>query len=98
MNLEHRRIRDRDPLDQYVACAHWLDEARPEKAAFAKLAVLQRQVLLAHFVQHVARGFLARLAFAPSAIGAPFPRPPVFTITIAVERAFSGDRQVVLPV
>src|SRR5579871_3381293 len=98
MDFEHRRVDDGDAVDENVAPAHGFDEIRPEIAAFAEFAVPERSVLLAHRVERVASGLLAGLPFAPAAIGTAFPRPPVFAIAVAVERALAGDCNVVLAV
>src|SRR5688500_423079 len=63
---------------------------------FAKDALAHRHAFLRHCEQRVAIGTLLFHPFFPSVLRTTVPQPPVFRITLPVERAFAGDRDVSL--
>ncbi len=49
-----------------------------------------------HREQRVSIGTLVAHAFFPAVRGASIPGPPVFVVTLSIERTFAGDRDVLL--
>src|SRR5215216_903217 len=62
----------------------------------AKNAFPHRYAFLRHREQRGSIGSLVAHAFLPAVREAPIPWPPVFVITLSIERAFARDRDVLL--
>src|SRR6476619_6218019 len=62
----------------------------------AKDALTHRHALFRHRKQRVSIGTLVTHSLFPAVRRAPVPRPPVFVVTLPVERAFAADRDVPL--
>src|SRR5690349_2265886 len=96
MNLPHRRVADRDAVDQHVLTAIRLDELRPQIVSIAKDTLANRHAFLRHREQRVAVGTLLRHSFFPTVLRTAVPGPPVFGVALSVEYAFARDRDVAL--
>src|SRR5690348_2269004 len=91
MDLPHRRVADRNALNEYVCAAVWLDELGPEVGAFAEESVLHGSLRVCHLHERVAGLQLAGISLLPPTICAAFPWPPVLAIGLAIENAWAGD-------
>src|SRR5947209_4938416 len=96
MDLIHRRIPDGHPINQYAVAAIRLNKLRPQIRALAETPLLDGNIGLAHLHQTRTRLRLARIALFPSAVGASFPGPPVFTVGLPVDYAAPRNRDVFL--
>src|SRR5215467_7434435 len=85
MDLPHRRVTNRDTIDQHVLTTIRLDELRAQVMTVAEDAVFYGHAFFGHFEQRVAIGTALY-----------FPWPPVFVSALAVECAFAGDGNVLL--
>src|SRR4029453_7886838 len=93
MDFPHRRIDDRQALDQNILAFVRLDELRSQIVAETEHTFGDRHVLVHHLVQMRTRGPLAedlRIA-AVVRIAVPFPEE---RFALSVERALAGDRDV----
>ena len=81
-------------FDEHVATAMEFDESRPQEVAFTKTALRNGRVLLDHFDQVLPCALLVRrtgLRLSPA-----FPLPPIIRAGLAVQRAFAGNRHILL--
>src|SRR6185503_6784081 len=81
---------------QHVLTTVGLNELRSQVVTFPEDSVLDRNTFFRHPEQCRAMRTLLTHAFFPAVLRAPVPWPPVFVVTLAVERAFAGDRDVSL--
>src|ERR1051326_3873981 len=94
MNFPHRRAPNADTLDEHISAAIELNEARAQKTSFAEVPLLDGNVLIHHFAEPIAGGFLIRTARRDSFPSLPL--PPVFITGLAIESAFTGHRHIFL--
>src|SRR5262245_55840914 len=93
MYFPHRRIDDGDAFDQDIAAAIRLDELGSQIAA-TKLPLFYRHTFFRQLLQPTAVSARAWRSFLPPVIRPPHPRPPMFVVALAVERALSRYRDV----
>src|SRR5436190_4066691 len=100
MDLPHRRSFDRDaltiaePSDERVLAAVELNERRAQTVLDAKDSIGDGHALFRHLEQPDPRRLTVRRPFDPAEIGAALPGPPMLVARLAVERAGTGDRDV----
>src|ERR1044072_4496255 len=96
VELPHRRVDDADAFDEHVRTAVGLDELRAEVVAFAKNALADRRAALGQLFERLARLQLVGCALLPAVALLTLPRPPVFVVAVAIERACAGDGDILL--
>src|SRR5205807_7326294 len=96
MHLPHGRIPERDSLNEHILAAIGLDKLRTQVMTLAEYSLLHWNALFSHFKQQLSILALIGTTFFPAALIPAFPRPPVLTIGIAINRAAAGDSNVLL--
>src|SRR5579859_3528214 len=97
MDLPHRRPEERDAFDQHIPASVRLDELRAQIMALPEDPPADGNSVFSHVEKSFAIVFLIWVPLLPSTILAALPGPPVLTVAVAVNRAFTGDGDVLLP-
>src|SRR5437763_15752684 len=87
MHLPHGRIPKRDALNEHILAAIGLDKLGTQVMAFAEYSLLHGNACFSHFKQQLSILTLIGITFFPAALIPAFPRPPVLTLGIAINRA-----------
>ncbi len=96
MQLPHRRVLHRQPVDHHVAALIGLHKLRPQVVPFAESPVHHRNPPRGHVHQGIAvlaLSWSTRVEFAASFSR---PRPPGIATRLAVQRSFARDADVLL--
>src|SRR2546429_514622 len=96
MNLPHRRMAKRYAFDQNILATIRLEEHWPQVTSFSKDSFAYGRAFGDVLIKDAARLALFGIAFLPATARPSFPWPPVSAVSLAVDHAFTGDRDVLL--
>ena len=96
MDFPHRRVLNRDAVDQHVLTTIRLNELRPQIMTLAKHTFAHGNASFSHAKQRVSIGTLVAHAFFPTVLRTSVPLPPVFVVTLSIERTSARDGDVSL--